>query len=147
MNSKSINLNARIKVKLTEYGLSVYTEYVNQIGVRVIDNNPEREFQLHEFMYISGSHLYAGNANVIEPINIELVSDLPVVEVDDDMVSIKKRTFTYLIEKANDLRRSITGENNYMIGSATGILYQEMINAFAPLIHTESKKKSDASNN
>jgi len=143
----SINLNARIKVKLTKYGLSVFAEYVNQVGVKVIDDNPEREFQLHEFMYIFGSHLYAGNENVIESNSIGLVSDVPVVDVDDTMVLVKKRTLIYLIDKANDVKRSITCENNYLIGSAIGVLYQEMINAIAPLIHMKHKEESDVSNN
>lgn len=76
-----INLNDCIKVKLTDYGQQIYynmwVEINKSIGKNVIepyykkvDDNGYSEFQLWDFMNIYGKFTFAGQNNVIDPIEI-----------------------------------------------------------------------------
>lgn len=81
----SININNKIKVKLTGFGKSILDKEVNKLkqlsGVPdnynpyETDDNGYTEFQLWQFMNIFGDHLYNGAIQVIE--NNEIL-----VEVD-----------------------------------------------------------------
>lgn len=81
----SININNKIKVKLTDFGKSILDKEVNKLKQisgapdnytpYKTDNNGYIEFQLWQFMNIFGSSLYNGAIQVIE--NNEML-----VEVD-----------------------------------------------------------------
>lgn len=76
-----INLNEKIKVKLTTWGKEIYYhqyDTVNQIAGREIckpsfpeeDENGYTEFQLWGFIELYGTHMGMTLPNVIEPIEI-----------------------------------------------------------------------------
>lgn len=76
-----INLNEKIKVKLTDWGKEIYYhqyDRVNQIAGRKIceprfpkeDKNGYTEFQLWSFIELYGEHMGIVLPNVIEPIEI-----------------------------------------------------------------------------
>ena len=83
-NSFKVNLNDRIKVKLTDLGKEIYyhrVDSVNEFYKREIckpkfpdvDSNGYTEFQLHDFISIYGEHIGIGKPNVIEPLEIVIV--------------------------------------------------------------------------
>lgn len=80
-----INLNERIKVKLTATGIKAYVDYMNEPNVvakhgqpvktkyllPTIDDEGYTTFQLWEFMSIFGQYFYMGNNDqVIMPLEI-----------------------------------------------------------------------------
>lgn len=72
----SININDKIKVKLTDYGKELYRGYLAEINALIrlpisprvleFDENGYTTFQLWEFMNIFGSEMFMGNKNIIE---------------------------------------------------------------------------------
>lgn len=80
----SLNVNSRIKVKLTKYGIEAYERYIHDnlplgfvlVGKFVIppariDEDGYTKFQLWEFMQIFGEYFYIGNTHqVIDPFEI-----------------------------------------------------------------------------
>ena len=91
---KSINLNDRIKVKLTPKGVDIFyhqhdelnkwLKSVNSLLIEPympeIDKDGYTEFQLWEFMGIYGDHMKMGIDTVIKPLNIYL-NDEDVIDV------------------------------------------------------------------
>ena len=82
----SINLNDRIKVKLTAHGQEVYRsrwEELNRMAGRVVvfphyaqvDKEGYTSFQLWDFMETFGEHIGMAKTNVIDPINIYLAEE------------------------------------------------------------------------
>jgi len=82
----TINLNARIKVKLTELGKDIYRRSFTSINEKYrrpvfkpsecepkIDTDGFTEFSLWDFIHTFGEAIYLGAPNVIEPIEIEVV--------------------------------------------------------------------------
>lgn len=76
-----INLNDRVKVKLTDYGKEIYrnqwislNECYGREIVKVHDAEEDEEgyatFLLWDFMNIYGEHIRMGNINVIEPLDL-----------------------------------------------------------------------------
>lgn len=76
-----INLNDRIKVKLTPLGAEIYYHQYDDINKRQGENTIEpsmqkidekgyTEFQLHHFISLYGQHIRIGKPNVIDPIDI-----------------------------------------------------------------------------
>ena len=81
-----INLNDKIKVKLTTYGQNIHLDYYRDIlekystdifekypslrQVLKIDQDGYTEYQLWEFINIFGDHICMGAQNVIEPLDI-----------------------------------------------------------------------------
>ena len=78
-----INLNDTIKVKLTEYGLSIYYHRYDKILEEYprlkntlrpkypdVDNEGYTEFQLWDFISLYVDYMYCGAENVIDPIEI-----------------------------------------------------------------------------
>ena len=78
-----INLNDKIKVKLTALGVQIHFNHYNKVNTDykrqiiklqncrpVIDEEGYTEYQLWEFMNIFGNYLYNGAENVILPIEI-----------------------------------------------------------------------------
>lgn len=74
-----VNLNDRIKVKLTDYGKSIHFKFyalvmknIKLTTIKAIKCFPEIDkegytyYQLWEFMHIFGKHLYNGSEQVIE---------------------------------------------------------------------------------
>ena len=93
---KSINLNAEIKVKLTEKGVDIFYHQYDELnkwskenGYKLIeprmpeiDKKGYTEMLLWKFMHIYGEHLYNGAQPVISPVNIYLK--------DEDVKDVKK---------------------------------------------------------
>ena len=82
----SINLNDRIKVKLTTHGQEIYRsrwEELNRMAGRVVvfphyarvDKEGYTSFQLWDFIETFGEHIGITKPNVIEPLNIYSVDD------------------------------------------------------------------------
>lgn len=81
---KKLNLNSRIRVKLTDYGKDIYyhrfdelNEYIKQAGGKpfkpdypVVDKDGYSEFPLWKFIELYGPHIHMAAENVIEPLNI-----------------------------------------------------------------------------
>lgn len=67
-----MNINNRVKVKLTEYGKqawkkklkSEYNDFVYDITSADIDKNEYKYFQLWELMNIFGEAMYCGNTEI-----------------------------------------------------------------------------------
>jgi hypothetical protein len=88
-NSMNINLNDRIRVKLTDTGLYVLKnnyksskrlsdilDIDDYINVYELDEQGYIVIQLWEFAHIFGKYLYMGNTDqVIEDMNVELLDD------------------------------------------------------------------------
>lgn len=80
----SININNKIKVKLTDFGKSTLDKEVNKLKQisgapdnytpYETDDNGYTEFQLWQFMNIFGDYLYNGAIQVIENNKILVVS-------------------------------------------------------------------------
>ena len=85
MSNKTIkiNLNDRIKVKLTDLGKQIYRESFLSINERygreifskeraepTVDEDGYTGFQLWDFMEMFGNYIGIGQANVIDPIEI-----------------------------------------------------------------------------
>lgn len=79
-----INLNDRIRVKLTKYGTLVHFNHYDSInrfhGKDVIkncepnvDENGYTSYALWDFIHIFGDYIGIGKKNVIEPIDLEVV--------------------------------------------------------------------------
>ena len=79
----TINLNNRIKVKLTEYGEEVYRQFYYNIPRSAPalkkDDNGYVSFLLWEFIEIFGNDIYMGNKNVIEPLNM-------IIDIEENRV-------------------------------------------------------------
>ncbi len=81
-----INLNDRVKVKLTPLGAEIYYHQYDDLNKSIkanggtqlkprmpkIDKDGYTEFTLHHFINLYGEHIGMCKPNVIEPINIEL---------------------------------------------------------------------------
>lgn len=78
---KEINLNDKIKVKLTPLGTDIYYHQFDEMNkqyVKIIiephmpriDKDGFTEFQLWKFIQLYGNHIGMAFPNVIEPINI-----------------------------------------------------------------------------
>lgn len=76
-----INLNDKIKVKLTPLGAEIYYHQYDDINKRQGENTIEpsmpkidekgyTEFQLHHFISLYGQHIRIGKPNIIDPIDI-----------------------------------------------------------------------------
>ena len=77
---KTFNINEIVKVKLTQKGKLIYSEYqieiqkrFNRNGIKInvplsieVDSEGFSSFQLWKFMEIFGSHMYCGAEPVIE---------------------------------------------------------------------------------
>ena len=83
IHKNKINLNNKVKVKLTSLGVKIHFDHYNKVNeeyqkqivkmtycMPVIDEEGYTEYQLWEFMNIFGNHLYNGSENVIFPIEI-----------------------------------------------------------------------------
>lgn len=83
-NPKKINLNDRIKVKLTPLGAEIYYHQYDELNKKIENNGGTRlepimpqidkdgytEFQLWRFMELYGNHIGICKPNVIEPLDI-----------------------------------------------------------------------------
>ena len=76
-----INLNEPVKVKLTDYGISIYYHRFDAINYKAgrtvcepscpkVDKDGYTEFQLWDFMNIYVSYMEMGEPNVIYPLDI-----------------------------------------------------------------------------
>ena len=86
-----INLNDRIKVKLTPLGAEIYYHQYDEVNKQIkgnggtefepmmpqIDKDGYTEFQLHHFISLYGEHIGMCKQNVIEPLDIILVKKQP----------------------------------------------------------------------
>lgn len=82
-----INLNDRVKVKLTLLGVEIYYHQYDDLNKQIKDNGgtplepvmPQidkdgyTEFQLHHFISLYGKHIGMAKPNVIQPLNIVIV--------------------------------------------------------------------------
>lgn len=82
-----INLNDRVKVKLTPLGAEIYYHQYDEVNKRIkenggtelepmmpqIDKDGYTEFQLHHFISLYGEHIGMCKPNVIEPLDIIIV--------------------------------------------------------------------------
>lgn len=79
--NNKINLNDRIKVKLTPIGAEIYYHQFDEINKKAgrtviephmprIDKDGYTDFALWEFIELYGKHIGVGKKNVIEPIDI-----------------------------------------------------------------------------
>ena len=77
----TINLNDRIKVKLTEFGKAIYINQIKELNDRFgrqiikecepeVDAGGYSHFQMWDFIHTYGQHIQAGYPNVIEPLDI-----------------------------------------------------------------------------
>ena len=86
----TISLNDRIKVRLTSAGLMVYRKRLSDVNKLVgreifsekamnpnVDKDGCSEFSLWDFMNTFGPYIGPGMENVIEPIELEVVSKRP----------------------------------------------------------------------
>ena len=75
-----INLNDKIKVKLTAHGLTVYKDFYKKFNIPAlslkIDEDGYAIFQLWDFIHIFGDEIHIGARNVIAPLDI-------LVEIDE----------------------------------------------------------------
>ncbi len=82
-----INLNDKIKVKLTEYGQQIYYQKLEDLnktaGRKIVkpsfrekDADGYSEFQMHDFMNIYGEYMHCCAPNVIDPIKIICENEL-----------------------------------------------------------------------
>lgn len=80
-NVIKINLNDMIKVKLTNFGKTIYRHQCEEInavtGSKICkieypteDEDGYAEFQLWDFMQLYGRYMSMGSPNVIEPLEI-----------------------------------------------------------------------------
>ena len=81
------NLNDTIKVKLTDYGKTIYRTYLETVNIcygknvikdtePIVDADGYSKFQLWSFMNTFGAYIYIGNPNiVIENLEFEFVAD------------------------------------------------------------------------
>lgn len=83
---EKINLNDRVKVKLTPLGVEIYYHQYDDLNKIIkenggtqleprmpqIDKDGYTEFTFHHFINLYGEHIGMCKPNVIEPINIEL---------------------------------------------------------------------------
>ena len=80
-NIQKINLNEKIKVKLTPYGTEIYYKQFNEVNKQYgreickplmlrIDKDGYTEFQLWHFIELYGQHIGMCKPNVIEPLDI-----------------------------------------------------------------------------
>ena len=80
-NSITINLNDKIKVKLTDLGKDIYYHRFDDLNKRYrrviakpsypeVDEDGYTTFQLWCFMELYGEHIGMAKPNVIEPLNI-----------------------------------------------------------------------------
>lgn len=80
-NGSKINLNDRIKVKLTPLGAEIYYHQYDEINKKTgrtviephmprIDKDGYTDFALWAFIEMYGEHIGVGKRNVIEPIDI-----------------------------------------------------------------------------
>ena len=79
-----INLNDRVKVKLTPLGAEIYYHQYDELNKKIkandgkqlepmmpqIDKDGYTEFQLHHFISLYGEHIGMCKKNVIEPLDI-----------------------------------------------------------------------------
>ena len=83
---EKINLNEKIKVKLTPYGAEIFYHQFDDINEQygrqvikphmpMIDKDGYTEFALHDFMNLYGKYMSVCQKNVIDPIEIETVDD------------------------------------------------------------------------
>lgn len=79
----AVNLNERVRVKLTDYGKDIYYHQFDELnreaGKQVIkprfpkeDENGYASFQLWDFMNIYGKYMILGAPEVIKPLEIVL---------------------------------------------------------------------------
>lgn len=77
----TINLNDRIKVKLTEFGKAIFVNQVKELNARLgqliikecapdVDADGYSHFKLWDFIHTYGQHIQAGYPNVIDPLDI-----------------------------------------------------------------------------
>lgn len=80
-----INLNDKIKVKLTQYGKECYIQYLKEVlnitkdpyflnEISEVKNNEYFYFQLWDFMYIFGNKMVMGCKQII--VNNEIESEV-----------------------------------------------------------------------
>lgn len=80
-NIQKINLNEKIKVKLTPYGTEIYYKQFDELNKQYereickphmpqIDKDGYTEFQLWHFIELYGQHIGMCKPNVIEPLDI-----------------------------------------------------------------------------
>ena len=78
----TISLNDTVRVRLTDYGKTIYRAYTENISefthgyIQPSDAPTDEEgysrFQLHDFMYLFGQYIFLGNEKVIDPIEMEV---------------------------------------------------------------------------
>lgn len=77
----TINLNDRIKVKLTDYGKAIFVNQVKELNARFrqliieecapdVDADGYSHFKLWDFIHTYGQYIQAGYPNVIDPLDI-----------------------------------------------------------------------------
>ena len=80
----TINLNDRIKVRLTAYGKLVYFNHYDSVNRNLertiiknceakVDDDGYTEFQLWDFINIFGNYIGLAKQSVIEPIEFEVI--------------------------------------------------------------------------
>lgn len=88
-NPTKLNLNDRVKVKLTPLGVEIYYHQYDELNKRIkerggkqleprmpeIDKDGYTEFTLWNFIELYGEHIGMCKKNVIEPLYIELCQD------------------------------------------------------------------------
>ena len=85
MEEVKININDKIKVRLSAYGVDLFSKryldinrlYDDLYGKRLlvntmpeIDSDGYTQFQLHEFMTLYGQHMVMGGKSVLNDMNI-----------------------------------------------------------------------------
>ena len=84
---RQINLNDRVKVKLTPLGVEIYYHQYDELNkitkdnggtplepvMPQIDKDGYTEFTLHHFINLYGKHIGMAKPNVIQPLNIVIV--------------------------------------------------------------------------
>lgn len=64
-----INLNERVKFKLSEYGKEIYRKWHGGVGPK-LDDDGYMSMQLWSFMWIFGNHMIPGEPEVLNPLEI-----------------------------------------------------------------------------
>ena len=84
-----INLNERVRVKLTDYGKEIYYHRVDDVNRRYgrevckpsfpkVDKDGYSSFVLWDFMNLYGEHMTMGSQNVIKPLEIVYEAWIPL---------------------------------------------------------------------
>lgn len=93
---KKLNLNDRVKVKLTPYGAEIYFHQFDELNkvlsakgakpvnphMPKIDEDGYTSFQLWDFIHLYGEYINIGKQNVITDMNFYIS--------DDDLSEVKK---------------------------------------------------------